>query len=68
MSEQLIESWSPQTGFDAENVFERVLGTHLRRQPEPSHTTQGADGLSRFLRQGSATSRYHRDHERTCGR
>lgn len=31
LSEQLLESYSPQTGFDTENVFEQVLGAHLRR-------------------------------------
>lgn len=68
LAELLIESYSPQTGFDAENVFDRVLGIHLRRQPDTGHIIYAADGLRRFLRQRSATSWCHCDHERTWGR
>lgn len=50
LSEQLLESFSPEAGFDAENVFERVLGTHLRRQSDTSRITYDTDGLHRFLR------------------
>ena len=68
MSEQLLESYSPQNGFDVENVFDQVLGTHLRRQPDTIHIIYDTDGLHRLLRQGPVTGWCHRDYERTWGR